>query len=669
MTGLYLLKTVLVAGLLYTYYRLFLRNRSFHLYNRYYLLSVPVVSLLLPALQLKLFGSWNWHSRDNPIRLLAVANGSLEEAVTIYARQGFREGFPWGQVCLAGSLCISLFLLFRLYRSLLYLRQLRRNSPCRELQGARLYFVSQEGTPFSFFSSIFWNEAQELDNARGQQMLQHELYHVRHRHSLDVVMLEAARIFCWFNPFMHLIRREIQVLHEFLADDHAASGTDRLEYAELLLTSSRSPGSLTLTHPFFHNQIKRRITMITNKKCRSGLLGRLMILPLVLLLTGLFAFRFQGRSLHGILASKTIRVVVDAGHGGSFPGVIINGVEEKDLNLQIARKIRQLSKDYGIDVIMTREDDANTGSLLEEDLKYRAALAARENADLFISIHINGGTAPGVKPVPGFEIYLPDKSNPVYSGSVKLGSSITEYIGQDYTIAPELRQYSKGILVLREATVPAILITCGNLDIRSDRDFITNENNQNKIARDILEGIRRYGSDNSSFQSSPPAGDTIVLRTDTITLEALKQKDPNTIYSMDVDKSRNRILVRFKNGAQSVVLITQEMRMQLDSSGPKKKVAEEAVYPGGQAGWSEYLQHHLKYPDEAAKKGIQGEVIVEFIVETDGSLTHIRALSGPDQLRENAVRTIRESGKWVPAKDEGKIVSSYKKQPIVFRLN
>jgi protein TonB len=44
-------------------------------------------------------------------------------------------------------------------------------------------------------------------------------------------------------------------------------------------------------------------------------------------------------------------------------------------------------------------------------------------------------------------------------------------------------------------------------------------------------------------------------------------------------------------------------------------------------------------------------------------------LSGPDQLRENAVRTIRESGKWVPAKDEGKIASSYKKQPIVFRLN
>jgi N-acetylmuramoyl-L-alanine amidase len=308
--------------------------------------------------------------------------------------------------------------------------------------------------------------------------------------------------------------------------------------------------------------------MITNKKCRSGLLGRLMILPLVLLLTGLFAFRFQGRSLHGILASKTIRVVVDAGHGGSFPGVIINGVEEKDLNLQIARKIRQLSKDYGIDVIMTREDDANTGSLLEEDLKYRAALAARENADLFISIHINGGTAPGVKPVPGFEIYLPDKSNPVYSGSVKLGSSITEYVGQDYTIAPELRQYSKGILVLREATVPAILITCGNLDIQSDRDFITNENNQNKIARDILEGIRRYGSDNSSFQSSPAAADTIVLRTDTITLEALKQRDPNTIYSINVDKSRNRIFVRFKNGARSIVLVTQEMQMQLDSSGP-----------------------------------------------------------------------------------------------------
>ena len=666
---LYLLKTVLISGLLLGYYWLFLRNKSFHRYNRWFLLGIAVISLILPGLRLNLPHFWGEGPDKNPIHLLGVVNGSLEEAVTIYARQGFWRSFPWESVFPAIGLIVSLFFFIRLYRSLLHLRFLRRNNPFREMQGMRIYFVSQEGTPFSFFKSIFWNEEQELNSPQGRQILRHEFYHVQHKHSLDILLLESVRIGCWFNPFIHIIRLEIQTIHEFAADEFAASETDKLEYAELLLINSFRPKTFSITHPFFQNQIKRRIAMITkNKKIKSGLLGRMMILPVVALLLSLFAFKPQNHSLLPLPATKTIRVVVDAGHGGIYPGVNANGILEKDINLQIAKKIQQLAKDYNIEVIMTRENDKVPGHLkdLRDDLRYRAALPAKENADLFVSIHANGDHSE--KAETGFEIYVPVKTSTVYSGSVKLGSSITEYIGKDYNIAPELKLRNESVLVLDKATVPAVLILCGNLDKKSDFDFIMNDKNQDKIARDILEGIRKYKLNERSFQDSPTPSNTVTMEADTIVMENLQKMDPNTIYSMNVDKENNRIYVKFKNGKEDVVLITKELRMMLDTAGALKKVEFEAEFPGGQTAWTQYLIRTLKYPSEAAKKEIQGNVPVEFIVETDGRLTHIQAKSGPEALKAESERVIRESGKWTPARNQGKLVRSYHIQPIIFRL-
>jgi TonB family protein len=667
---LYLLKTVLISGLLFGYYWVFQRNKAFHRYNRWFLLGIPAVSLLLPLLRLNIPDFWSGNQDGTTIHLLGVANGNLEEAVTVYARQGFWNGFPWESVFLAIGLFVSLCFLFRFLRSLWQLYILRRHHSSREIEGTRIYFVNQEGTPFSFFKSIFWNAGMELNSPQGQQILRHELYHVRHQHSLDILLLEIGRILCWFNPFIHLIRHEIQTIHEFSADEFASFETDKLEYAELLLINSFRSRNISITHPFFQNQIKRRIAMITqNKKIKSGLLGRLMILPVVALLLGLFAFKLENRSLLPSVKTKTVRVVIDAGHGGIYPGVQANGILEKDINLQIAKKIQELAKDYQIEVFMTREADGIPGQFnnLAEDLHYRAALAAKENADLFVSIHINRNENNN-HPDSGFEIYVPEKTSTIYPGSVKLGSSISGFIQKDYSIAPELKQGKTGVLVLDKASVPAVLIECGFLDNKTDLDFITNNENQDKIARDILEGIRKYNLNENSLQDDPASSNTVTIIADTITIDALKAKDPNTIYSMNVDKTKNRIYVKYKNGKEDVVLITKEIRLALDTGGAYKKVEIEAKYPGGAKNWMQYLQKNLKYPDDAASKEIQGTVLVEFIVKTDGTLENIHVVSGPEALKAESIRIIRESGKWIPAKDHGKLVKSFRKQPIVYAL-
>jgi outer membrane biosynthesis protein TonB len=98
------------------------------------------------------------------------------------------------------------------------------------------------------------------------------------------------------------------------------------------------------------------------------------------------------------------------------------------------------------------------------------------------------------------------------------------------------------------------------------------------------------------------------------------------------------------------------------------KVEIEAEYPGGLKAWSKYLVKHLRYPDAAARGNIMGDIIVQFIVDKDGHISNITAISGPEELKAESIRIIKESGKWIPALQNGQKVNSYKRQPIKFRL-
>jgi protein TonB len=98
------------------------------------------------------------------------------------------------------------------------------------------------------------------------------------------------------------------------------------------------------------------------------------------------------------------------------------------------------------------------------------------------------------------------------------------------------------------------------------------------------------------------------------------------------------------------------------------KVEIESSYPGGAAAWQRYLNRNLRYPQDAIDNEIQGAVVVQFIVDKEGNVSEVEAISGPNELRDEAVRVIKKSGKWTPAVQNGRQVKSYKKQPIVFRL-
>lgn len=359
---------------------------------------------------------------------------------------------------------------------------------------------------------------------------------------------------------------------------------------------------------------------------KNKIAGRLLMLPVLLMLAGLFAFKSTWHHLSLSDRLKKVRIVLDPGHGANNQGASYNGVKEEELNLVLAKKIREVAKSYDVDIILTREGD-NTPEpeqTLKSSLEYRAKFAAEQHADAFISIHMNSNDASGPVKTSGFEIYVSNKKkgNELYLQSLKLGSSINASIAKDYKTYSDLKERDQGVYVLDNAKIPAVLLECGAMDVKADMEFISLPANQEKIARDIIEGVIRF-------------------------------KSAGTSYS-----------------GQKADLNTSSMNADADSIPALKKVEVESYYPGGRQAWQNYLQKNLHYPDSAVNHEIQGTVLVEFIVMADGSIDpkDIKVKKGPAGLREESIRVIRDSGKWIPAQDHGVAVNAYRLQPISYKL-
>ena len=503
--ALYALRSAVLAAAMFGYYWLFLRNRAFHRWNRGFLLATVLLAVVMPLVPMPGLFPWtgaapvwkgvfykivpgNWGEEPGPGLPVAAA----------------AEGFDWtGWIGLGYGLAAG-WLGFVFVRELVFIMRLYRRYP-RERRGDVLFLLTQEpGTPFSFLKTIFWNIDIDVESIEGRQMLRHELVHVRQRHTLDLLLLRPLMIVFWVNPVFYFIYRELRTLHEFEADRSAVGEGDGLAYAELLLQQTLElrqggeawggpgGGKTGLFHSFFSSSIKRRITLITQFSATpSGRWRRWMVAPLAGLLLCAFSGRGDRPGPDRRAAAKPITVVIDAGHGGWDDGAVVwNGLKEKTINLSLARKVKQLAAEYGVNVVLTRDQDVLAGGMKDKraSLHYRADLAATKNADLFISLHTDAGSGEGQD---GFHIYV-SKENRYFQQSARLGGALIDALKSSYSVGDELRETREPIWVLRAATVPAVLVLCGNIDNERDRAFISDAANQEKIARDLLQGVVNY---------------------------------------------------------------------------------------------------------------------------------------------------------------------------------
>jgi N-acetylmuramoyl-L-alanine amidase len=491
--ALYLAKVVLVSALLFSYYRLFLRDRLFHQYNRYYLLAATLASLILPLIRLPLPDSLPLIGA--PVlgsALHAIVPGDWNESPAGAAIAGRPTPSGWSVEwgLMIGYAAAIGVLLCAFGRQLWQIRRLVGKYPHERLGRIDLFMTREPGTPFSFLNQLFWNAEIDIESARGRQIFLHEGYHIRQRHTLDLLWLRTVLAIYWINPFFYLMYHEIRTIHEFLADRYAVANGDRYEYAELLVWHTVQDRRLSILHPFFQSSIKRRITMLTQfHSNRPGYWSRMMVLPLTFLL--LCAFAAKRHATVPLRGLSPLTVVIDAGHGGSDNGAIAGDAKEKDLNLALALKVKELAPEYHINVVLTRKSDELAGGKndIRASLEYRVQMAEANKADLFVSLHVDNSAGGNTRS--GFSVYV-SPENAHYTESAKLGSALLDAVKPSYAVDENLRQRNEGVYILRHTAMPAVLMECGFIDNPTDLAFIRDPQNLEKIARDILQGIQNY---------------------------------------------------------------------------------------------------------------------------------------------------------------------------------
>ncbi len=283
----YILQVILFQLVFLLVYEFMLKKETYFNANRAYLLLTPVLSLFLPFLRIE--GLENLVPTEavqgiTSVWLPEVFIGSQPQAnmqlpEVLVQDKGFQVNW-WLVVYLSGVL-LSVFLFFKKYQSLNRLFGFRSISEKKEI---RIIEVPNSKIACTFYKTVFLGD--QLSEEEKQQILSHEMVHVKQKHSLDLVFFELLKIIFWFNPLVYIFQHRIAALHEFIADASVVKTTKKHNYYEQLLNTAFNTQNISFINQFFnHSLIKKRIIMLQKSRSRSiAKFKFLIIVPLLLIM-------------------------------------------------------------------------------------------------------------------------------------------------------------------------------------------------------------------------------------------------------------------------------------------------------------------------------------------------------------------------------------------------
>jgi len=586
-TLIWLLKVNVAIILLYAFYKLFFQRDTFFNIKRITLLSLIVFSLIYPFFDVKeLFSSNTTYLERNltaiefPEFLILSAN-AVE--ITPQPTPAINITGIINAIWISGVIVLFLYFIFQIISILSKILLSKR----MQIQGVNVRVLKNLKTPFSFFNCILINpefhDEQELS-----EILHHEQTHIKQGHTWDVIFSELFCILCWFNPFVWLMKKEIRMNLEFLADNFVMKSVKNAEHYQFhLLRLSYHKAIAQLSNNFNVSPLKKRIQMMNKKKSSSfGIIKYTLFVPLFVIL--LFVNNLQAQNIKEEPKNPD-EIVVTA----LDMQVIAQVQETKPKKEQVPAKTNESSDEKKVFVFVEQQPIFPGG---EKELRN------------FLTRNIR-------YPMIAVEQKI--------QGTVIIRFMIDE-IGKvsDVTVISSIHPSLDKEAVRIVSSMP---------------DWIPGKQNHEPISVYYTLPVRFRLQDVPFLQ-----------------FKGSKKEDPNNLDE----------IVVIGYGVQEKSELPPPTP---DEKGIFQYVDEMPKFPGGEARMMSYLNRNIRYPVEAQEKGIQGVVVVRFVVDKTGEIKDVAVMRSLDpSCDEEAIRVVKAMPKWIPGKQNGKEIDVYYVLPIRF---
>ncbi len=255
---IYSIKVAICLAAFYLFYKLLLSRDTFHAFNRATLLLLMLLSLVLPFVNISVDEptvAYNGMVQIEQLLTMGVVDDGTTPSGLTLTQVLFAIYIIGVAFFIAGEIC-SLVRLHRLISG---------KDSVTTADGIRIVLIDRDIAPFSWFNNIVISRSDYECGRR--EILIHEKAHIAHGHSCDIMLCNLLLIFQWFNPAAWLLRRELQNIHEYEADEAVIqSGVDAAEYQLLLIRKAVGERLFSMANNLNHNSLKKRITMMLVKK-------------------------------------------------------------------------------------------------------------------------------------------------------------------------------------------------------------------------------------------------------------------------------------------------------------------------------------------------------------------------------------------------------------------
>ncbi|UKM65952.1 M56 family metallopeptidase [Flavobacteriaceae bacterium GSB9] len=277
----YILQTIAFQAFFLLVYDLFLRKETFFNCNRAYLLATPLLSLLIPLVEIEQFKNMISQEFIFTLPEILVGEGVAQAEGQVIQLEPVVVSSPhfwsWNFLFYLGMALALVFFIFKMAKLLALLYK----NPKVKKGDLLIVSLINSSAAFSFFRCVFLGD--HIKANQKASILKHEMVHVKQNHTLDLLFFELLRVPFWFNPLVYIYQNRMVELHEFIADAHAVK-QNKTEYYQNLLSQVFDTKNISFINPFYKQSlIKKRIVMLQKSKSKQfNLLKYVLLIPLVL---------------------------------------------------------------------------------------------------------------------------------------------------------------------------------------------------------------------------------------------------------------------------------------------------------------------------------------------------------------------------------------------------